>query len=70
MKWLSKIFTGGESGRGGATGGEQPQFLGDENMVWLAPTRSMVQSIIFSPDYAMQGSIERGKEKTFAVLQE
>ncbi|CAK9135672.1 unnamed protein product [Ilex paraguariensis] len=40
MKWLSKIFKGGSS-RGVTTGGQQPQFLGDENMVWRAPARSL-----------------------------
>lgn len=42
MKWLSKLFKGGGSGNRG----QQPQFLGDENMVWRAPARSMV--ILFS----------------------
>lgn len=37
MKWLSKLFKGGGSGNRR----QQPQFLGDENMVWRAPARSM-----------------------------
>ncbi|XP_027110902.1 protein DA1-related 2 isoform X3 [Coffea arabica] len=40
MKWLSKLFKGGSSSRG-ITSGHQPQFLGDENMVWRAPVRSL-----------------------------
>ncbi|KAK6156178.1 hypothetical protein DH2020_010426 [Rehmannia glutinosa] len=42
MKWLSKLFKSGTNSRGGvSTGEQQPQFLGDENMVWRAPFRSM-----------------------------
>ncbi|KAK3231313.1 hypothetical protein Dsin_003194 [Dipteronia sinensis] len=44
MKWLTKIFKGGSSrgGGGGSTGGrQQPQFLGEESMVWHAPRRSV-----------------------------
>ncbi|KAL7146899.1 hypothetical protein ABFS83_06G073300 [Erythranthe nasuta] len=42
MKWLSKIFkSGAGSSRGVSTGEEQPQFIGDENMVWRAPFRSL-----------------------------
>ncbi|KAK4480246.1 hypothetical protein RD792_013312 [Penstemon davidsonii] len=48
MKWLSKLFKGGasstsssSSSRGVTAGEQQPQFLGDENMVWRAPTRSL-----------------------------
>ncbi|KAA8534161.1 hypothetical protein F0562_031646 [Nyssa sinensis] len=39
MKWLSKLFKSGSSSR--VTGGQHPQFLGDENMVWRAPARSL-----------------------------
>lgn len=38
MKWLGKLFKSG-SGRGGAR--RYPQYLGDENMVWHAPARSV-----------------------------
>ncbi|KAF8022109.1 hypothetical protein BT93_G2300 [Corymbia citriodora subsp. variegata] len=38
MKWLGKLFKSG-SGRGG--GRRHPQYLGDENMVWHAPARSV-----------------------------
>ncbi|KAM7270585.1 hypothetical protein ACFE04_029799 [Oxalis oulophora] len=42
MKWLSKLFKGGGSPRssGGSSvaGNRNPQFLGDENTVWRAPT--------------------------------
>ncbi|XP_015877352.3 protein DA1-related 2 isoform X2 [Ziziphus jujuba] len=45
MKWLSKLFKGGSSrgGEGGSGGGgsRNPQFIGDENMVWRAPIRSV-----------------------------
>ncbi|XP_057804091.1 protein DA1-related 2-like isoform X2 [Salvia miltiorrhiza] len=41
MKWLSKIFKGGASSREVSTGSQQPQFLGEENMVWRAPFRSL-----------------------------
>ncbi|XP_021769067.1 protein DA1-related 2-like isoform X2 [Chenopodium quinoa] len=51
MKWLSKIFKGGNGGggggggggssRGSSAGGRHPQFLEDENMVWRAPSRSL-----------------------------
>ncbi|KAL3521146.1 hypothetical protein ACH5RR_019295 [Cinchona calisaya] len=40
MKWLSKLFKGGNSSRS-VTSGHQPQFLGDENMVWGPPVRSL-----------------------------
>ncbi|RVW49299.1 Protein DA1-related 2 [Vitis vinifera] len=40
MKWLSKLFKSGGSGRG-VIGGQHPQFLGDENMVWRVPPRSL-----------------------------
>ncbi|KAJ9684376.1 hypothetical protein PVL29_016712 [Vitis rotundifolia] len=40
MKWLSKLFKSGGSGRG-VTSGQHPQFLGDENMVWRVPPRSL-----------------------------
>ncbi|KAK9283774.1 hypothetical protein L1049_012026 [Liquidambar formosana] len=39
MKWLSKLFKSG-SGRA-VPGGQHPQFLGDENMVWRAPATSL-----------------------------
>lgn len=39
MRWLSKLFKSG-SGRG-VTGGQRPQFLGEESMVWRAPSRSL-----------------------------
>ncbi|GMH26804.1 hypothetical protein Nepgr_028647 [Nepenthes gracilis] len=39
MKWLSKIFKPGSSR--GLTGIQQPQFLGDENMVSGVPSGSM-----------------------------
>ncbi|GMH15375.1 hypothetical protein Nepgr_017216 [Nepenthes gracilis] len=38
-KWLSKIFK--PSSSRGSTGSQHPQFLGDENMVWHVPSRSM-----------------------------
>ncbi|PIN09049.1 Adaptor protein Enigma [Handroanthus impetiginosus] len=42
MKWLSKLFKGGSSNsRAASTGGPQHQLLGDENMVWRAPYRSL-----------------------------
>ncbi|XP_073136736.1 protein DA1-related 2 isoform X2 [Henckelia pumila] len=41
MKWLGKFFKSGTDNRGVAAGGQQPQFLGDENTVWRAPIRSM-----------------------------
>ncbi|XP_049344072.1 protein DA1-related 2-like isoform X1 [Solanum verrucosum] len=37
MKWLTKIFKGNR----GSPRGQQPQFLGDENMVWRAPARTL-----------------------------
>ncbi|GAB4827521.1 Protein DA1- 2 [Ancistrocladus abbreviatus] len=39
MKWLGKIFKGGPNR--GLTSEQRPQFLGDENMVWQVPPRSM-----------------------------
>ncbi|XP_059628071.1 protein DA1-related 2-like isoform X2 [Cornus florida] len=39
MKWLSKLFKNG-SDRGVRTG-QRPQFLGEENMVWPVPARSL-----------------------------
>lgn len=47
MKWLSKFFKGGATSRGVSTGSQQPQFLGDENMMWRAPFRSSVFMSIF-----------------------
>ncbi|CAI9091578.1 OLC1v1026644C1 [Oldenlandia corymbosa var. corymbosa] len=41
MKWLGKLFNKGSSSRGVTGGNHQPQFLGDENMVWRAPVRSL-----------------------------
>ncbi|KAL0401289.1 UNVERIFIED_CONTAM: protein DA1-related 2 [Sesamum latifolium] len=41
MKWLSKLFKSGPSSRAVSTGEQQPQFLGDENMAWRAPYRSL-----------------------------
>ncbi|XP_056164360.1 protein DA1-related 2 isoform X5 [Syzygium oleosum] len=38
MRWLGKLFKSG-SGRGGSS--RCPQYLGDENMVWRAPARSV-----------------------------
>ncbi|KAL1825140.1 protein DA1-related 2 isoform X3 [Daucus carota subsp. sativus] len=38
MKWLSKFFRGSGTSR---LGGERPQFLGEESMVWPAPVRSV-----------------------------
>lgn len=44
MKWLGKLFKSG-SNRGGARGGvggrAHPQLLGEENVVWSAPARSV-----------------------------
>ncbi|CAN4105386.1 unnamed protein product [Withania somnifera] len=40
MKWLTKIFKGGSVNRGLPVG-QQPQFLGDENMVWRAPVKTL-----------------------------
>ncbi|OVA15562.1 zinc finger protein [Macleaya cordata] len=40
MKWLGKIFKGGSS-RSSIASGRHPQLLGEENMVWRAPSRSM-----------------------------
>ncbi|XP_019192635.1 PREDICTED: protein DA1-related 2-like isoform X3 [Ipomoea nil] len=39
MKWLSKLFKGSSSKS--VASGQQPQFLGEENMVWRTPIRSM-----------------------------
>lgn len=47
MKWLSKLFKSGGSGRG-VIGGQHPQFLGDENMVWRVPPRSLVIALFSS----------------------
>lgn len=47
MKWLGKLFKSGGSGRG-VTGGQHPQFLGDENMVWRLPPRSLVTPLFSS----------------------
>lgn len=44
MKWLSKLFKGSSSRS--TISAPQPQFLGDENMVWRAPIRSLVTSLI------------------------
>lgn len=41
MKWLSKLFKGGSNRSNGGGGRHHPQFLGDENMVWRAPSRSL-----------------------------
>lgn len=43
MKWLTKIFKGNR----GLPRGQQPQFLGDENMVWRAPARTLVFFLLF-----------------------
>lgn len=48
MKWLSKIFKSGAGTGGVSTGEQQPQFSGDENMVWRAPFRSLVWIIDLS----------------------
>lgn len=47
MKWLSKLFKSGGSGRG-VIGEQHPQFLGDENMVWRVPPRSLVTALFSS----------------------
>lgn len=39
MKWFSKLFKG--SGRG-STNGRRPEVVGEENMFWRGPSRSMV----------------------------
>lgn len=39
MKWLSKIFKSGSDRE--ATGRHYPQYIGEENMVWRAPARSL-----------------------------
>ncbi|MBA0697050.1 hypothetical protein Goari_003559 [Gossypium aridum] len=40
MKWLSKLFKSSSSGRrGGGSGGYNPHYLGEENMVVRAPVR-------------------------------
>ncbi|CAM8978361.1 unnamed protein product [Rhodiola kirilowii] len=39
MKWLSKLYKG--ASERSTPRGQHPQFLGDENMVWRAPTRSL-----------------------------
>ncbi|KAL2525813.1 Protein DA1-related 2 [Abeliophyllum distichum] len=41
MKWLSKLFKSGSNNRGVTGGQQQPQFLGEENMSWRAPVRSL-----------------------------
>ncbi|KAL3523902.1 hypothetical protein ACH5RR_016736 [Cinchona calisaya] len=41
MKWLNKLFKGSSPSRGVTTSGHQPQFLGDENMAWRTPVRSL-----------------------------
>ena len=42
MRWLSKLFKSGASGRG-VIGGQHPQFLvGEENMVRRAQPKSLV----------------------------
>lgn len=40
MKWLSKLFKGGTSRGGSGGGSNHPQLLGEENMVWRAPSGS------------------------------
>ncbi|PRQ59304.1 putative transcription factor interactor and regulator LIM family [Rosa chinensis] len=40
MKWLSKLFRSGNN-RGGTSGNRNHQLIGDENMVWRAPFRSV-----------------------------
>ncbi|XP_062000802.1 protein DA1-related 2 isoform X2 [Rosa rugosa] len=40
MKWLSKLFRSGNN-RGGTFGNRNHQLIGDENMVWRAPFRSV-----------------------------
>lgn len=43
MKWLSKLFKSSSSGRrGGGSGGYNPHYLGEENMVVRAPGRMPV----------------------------
>ncbi|KAB1217809.1 Protein DA1-related 2 [Morella rubra] len=41
MKWLSKLFKSGSSRGGGGASGRRPQLIGEENMVWRAPSRSL-----------------------------
>ncbi|KAM1028787.1 hypothetical protein FF1_041332 [Malus domestica] len=42
MKWLSKLFRNGPSRREAAAGSSRnPQLIGDENMFWQAPPRSL-----------------------------
>ncbi|KAJ4840978.1 Protein DA1- 2 [Turnera subulata] len=45
MKWLGKLFKNGSSrgsgGGGGGGGVRHPQLLGEENMVWRTPARSL-----------------------------
>ncbi|CAI9772967.1 unnamed protein product [Fraxinus pennsylvanica] len=41
MKWLSKLFKFGTTNRGVTSDGQQPQFLGEENMSLRAPVRSL-----------------------------
>ncbi|CAI9777202.1 unnamed protein product [Fraxinus pennsylvanica] len=41
MKWLSKLFKIGINNRGVTEDGQQPQFLGEENMSLHAPVRSL-----------------------------
>ncbi|GMN41414.1 hypothetical protein TIFTF001_010642 [Ficus carica] len=42
-KWLTKLFKGGSSGRRGGSGASRshPQLIGDENMAWRVPIRSL-----------------------------
>lgn len=51
MKWLSKLFKSGSSRGGGGAGGRHPQLIGEENMVWRAPSRSLVNNTLSSPHY-------------------
>lgn len=40
MKWLGKIFKSGSDRE--VTDRHYPQYVGEENMVWRAPARSLV----------------------------
>ncbi|CAH9121397.1 unnamed protein product [Cuscuta epithymum] len=43
MSWVSKLFKGNHSSEAVGSGqGQQPEFLGEENMVWRTPFRSSI----------------------------
>ena len=49
MRWLCKLFKSGSDRGGGSGSSRHPQLVGEENMAWRAPVRSLVNNTICFP---------------------